>query len=72
MMEMVFKNDRSVDLKEVKMLRVEQLYKNGFPIASACKMTGISVHTYYKWRRNSQIDVRENIAPAVLAAKAEQ
>ena len=69
MMEMDGKNERTIDLKEVKMLRVEHLYQNGLPIASACKMSGISVHTYYKWRRNSQSDATEGIVPTVLAVK---
>jgi ACT domain-containing protein len=71
MMETVLKNDRSVDLKEVKMLRVEHLYQNGFPIASACKTVGISVHTYYKWRTDSQPDVQEKVGSAVIAVQAE-
>ena len=35
----------------VKLLRIEALYKSGLPLNQCCKAAGISVHTYYKWRR---------------------
>jgi len=70
--ETVSEKDRSIDLKEVKLLRVEHLYKNGMSIANACKMIGISVHTYYKWRANPQTDGRDKIGSAVISVKAEK
>ncbi len=35
----------------VKLLHIEALYKSGLPLNKCCKAAGISVHTYYKWRR---------------------
>jgi len=48
--------DRSINLQEVKLLRVEHLYQSGMSIANACKSIGISVHTYYKYRERLRAD----------------
>ena len=37
------------ELRQIKRLQVERLYRNGMPIAQCCKTVGISLHTYYKW-----------------------
>lgn len=38
----------------VVLLRVEMLYNGGMSLREACKKTGISVHTYYKYRKENQ------------------
>ena len=37
------------ELRQIKRLQVERLYRNGMSVARCCKAVGISVHTYYKW-----------------------
>ena len=44
-------NDGAYKWTQVKLLQIEALYKNGLPLNACCKTAGISVHTYYKWRR---------------------
>ena len=57
--------DRPFDLQEIKLLRVEHLYKDGMSIANACKTIGISVHTYYKYRER----LRAGSSQACVAGK---
>ena len=64
--------NRSLEVQQVKLLRVELLYKNGMSIANSCKMVGISVHTFYKWCANSTSGARENGGFTGIAAGDEQ
>lgn len=59
-------------MQQVKLLRVEQLYKNGMSIANSCKTVGISVHTFYKWCDKSKSDAREKGGYSGIAAGDKQ
>lgn len=40
---------------QLTLLRIDALYGTGLSLQKCCKIVGISVHTYYKWRRDSSI-----------------
>jgi hypothetical protein len=51
-MEIVMtRNNGEYEWALVKLLHIEALYKSGLPLNQCCKAAGISVHTYYKWRK---------------------
>ncbi len=76
MMELVgdtiLEKERSIDLQEIKLLRVEQLYKNGKSIADACKSIGISVHTYYKYRERVKAETSQPRAAEKVASISQE
>ena len=60
----------SMEKRQVILLRVEELYKNGMSIANSCKTVGISVHTYFNWRADPETDARDRIGREVTSAEA--
>lgn len=44
-------NRGEYDRALMKLLRIEALYNGGMTLEKCCKTVGISVHSYYKWRR---------------------
>ena len=51
-------------MRDVKLIQLEMIYLSGVSIARACKMAGISVHTYYKWKREQAAEQAEACADA--------
>ncbi len=60
------------ELRQIKRLQVERLYRNGMSVAQCCKAVGISVHTYYKWCSREETDAPEPGVKEDYFAKGER
>lgn len=55
----MLQNDNRTQI-QMSLLKIEALYGAGLSLQKCCKMVGISVHTYYKWRQEVSASVAEN------------